>query len=520
MENLSPIIVVIIGLTIGLVAGAGLVWLVLKGRIAGVVAAAQADVAGLNDELRKETAARAAAEEKNSRIGLLEHEVEIRNASIRETSGRLDVLQVESTELIRTRAELQTTLEQERLQNKQQLEQERQQNKQQLEQLQKQHDEIRSLDQKQSEERIADLNRQRKELIGEFESLANKILEDKSKRFTEQNKTNLDALLKPLGEKIKEFEKKVEDTYDKESKQRFSLEKEIANLRDLNTRIGQDAINLTNALKGQTKTQGNWGEVILERVLEMSGLVKGREYDLQVSLTAEDGRRSQPDAVVYLPDDRHIVVDSKVNLNAYERFYSMVEGPERDAELKLHIAAFRRHVDELSLKRYQDHYKLNSLDFVLMFVPIEPAFNLAIGNDDSIYDDAFRRKIIIVTPTTLHATLHTISNIWRLEYHNRNSQEIARQSSALYDKFVGFVKDLEDVGKKLEGASESYESAHKKLASGKGNLIKSTEKIRELGVKTKKQIDKRLLETAFDEADVVSEVDDESDDEEADSVAG
>lgn len=521
MENLSPIFVVIIGLTFGLVAGV-VVWLALRGKIAGPVDASQAAVARLNDELRKETAARAAAEEKNSRIALLEAELENRNASIRDASGRLDLLQRESTELIRTRAELQTTLEQERLQSKQQLEQERIQNKQQLEQLQKQHDEIRALDLKQSEERIADLNRQRKELIGEFENLANKILEDKSKRFTEQNKTNLDALLKPLGEKIKEFEKKVEETYDKESKQRFSLEKEIANLRDLNTRIGQDAINLTNALKGQTKTQGNWGEVILERVLEMSGLVKGREYDLQVSLTAEDGKRSQPDAVVYLPDERHIVIDSKVNLNAYERFYSMAEGPERDAELKLHIAAFRKHVDELSVKRYQDHYKLNSLDFVLMFVPIEPAFNLAIGSDNSIYDDAFSRKIIIVTPTTLHATLHTISNIWRQEYHTRNSQEIARQSSALLEKFVGFVKDLENIGDKLSDASESYESAFKKLSTGKGNLIKSAEKIKALGVKTKKQIDKRLLETALDEADadVVSEDDDESDGEEAESVGG
>ena len=314
--------------------------------------------------------------------------------------------------------------------------------------------------------------------------------------------------------------------FHKESKQRFSLEKEIANLRDLNTRIGQDAINLTNALKGQTKTQGNWGEVILERVLEMSGLVKGREYDLQVSLTAEDGKRSQPDAVVYLPDERHIVIDSKVNLSAYERFYSMVDGPERDAELRLHISAFRKHVDELSVKRYQDHYKLNSLDFVLMFVPIEPAFNLAIGSDNSIYDDAFSRKIIIVTPTTLHATLHTIANIWRQEYHTRNSQEIARQSSALYDKFVGFVDDLKDIGKKLGDASESYDSAFKKLSTGKGNLIKSTERIRELGVKTRKQIDKRLIETALDETDVDADDLENNDNNnnkygaEADSVAG
>lgn len=513
MYNLISIIALVIG--VGL--GAGVIWLALKSRIAHAVETAQSDVARLNEELRKETAARAAAEEKNSRIVSLEAEIENRDASIREVSARLDVLQRESTELIKTRAELKTTLEQERLQNKQQ-----------LEQIQIQHDEMRRLDQLRSEEQKADLTRQRKELGAEFENIANKILEDKSKRFTEQNKTNLDALLKPLGERIKEFEKKVDDTYDKESKQRFSLEKEIANLRDLNTRIGQDAINLTNALKGQTKTQGNWGEVILERVLEMSGLAKGREYELQVNLTAEDGKRSRPDAVIFLPDERHVVIDSKVNLNAYERFCSMADGPARDAELKSHIGAFRKHVDDLSVKRYQDHYKLNSLDFVLMFVPIEPAFNLAIGSDNSIYDDAFGRKIIIVTPTTLHATLHTIANIWRQENQNRNSQEIARQSSALYDKFVGFVKDLEMIGKKINDANDSYESAYKKLSTGKGNLIKSTEKIKVLGLKAKKAIDKSLLATALEETDelVESLSDDESDGEEeptveeADSVGG
>ncbi len=521
MDNLIPVF----ALLIGVAAGAVVVWLVLRNRTASAlasarieVAAAQAEVAKLNDELRKETAARAAAEEKNTRIASLEGELENRDSRIRETSEHVAHLQSEATELIKTRAELQTTLDQERSQSKHLLDQLLLQHKQQLEQLEKQHTEIRQLDQARFDEQKEELVRQRKELTVEFENLANKILEDKSKRFTEQNKSNLDLLLKPLGEKIREFEKKVDETYDKESKQRFSREKEIANLRDLNTRIGQDAINLTNALKGQTKTQGNWGEVILERVLEMSGLTKGREYELQVSLTAEDGRRSQPDAVVYLPDDRHIVIDSKVNLNAYERFYSMPEGVERDSELKLHIAAFRKHVDELSIKRYQDHYKLNSLDFVLMFVPIEPAFNLAIGTDNSIYDDAFGRKIIIVTPTTLHATLHTVSNIWKQEHQNRHSQEIARQSAALYDKFVGFVKDLEEIGKRLQFASESYDNAHNKLISGKGNLVKSTENIRRLGIKTKKQLDKQLLDTAFDETEM--DADDTENDERPFEIGG
>lgn len=500
MENLVPIIAVVIGLALG----AGLVWAVLKARIAGAAGTAQADVASLNDELRKETAARAAAEEKNSRIALLETELENRDASIREASGRLDLLQRESTELIKTRAELQTTLEQER-----------QQNKQQFEQLEKQHEELRCLDQKQSEERIADLNRQRKELIGEFENLANKILEDKSKRFTEQNKTNLDALLKPLGERIKEFEKKVDETYDKESKQRFSLEKEIANLRDLNTRIGQDAINLTNALKGQTKTQGNWGEQILETILQNAGLIKGQHYDVQVSINTDEGRRVQPDVILHLPEERHIVIDSKVNLTSYARYCEMEDGPEREAELKKHIAAFRNHVAELSSKEYQDHYKLSSLEFVLMFVPLEPAFMLALQSDESIYDFAYQKRISIVTPSTLHATVHTVSNIWRQDNQNKNAMRIAEEAGKLYDKFVAFTNDLEDIGTKLSATQRSYDAAHNKLSSGKGNLIGRVENIRVLGAKATKRLTTKLLDSSDDEGRT-----EESDDGEADSAAG
>lgn len=503
VENLSPIIVVIIGLTFGLVAGVG-VWLALRGRIAGPVDTSQADIGRLNDELRKESAARAAAEEKNSRIGLLETELGNRDASIKEASERLNQLQKESTELIKTRAELQTTLEQERNQNKQQ-----------TEQLQLQHDEIRALDQKRFEEQKADLDRQREELVVQFENIANKILEDKSKKFTDQNKTNLDALLKPLGEKIKDFEKKVEETYDKESKQRFSLEKEISNLRDLNTRIGQDAINLTNALKGQTKTQGNWGEQILETILQNAGMIKGQHYDVQVSINTDEGRRVQPDVILHLPEERHIVIDSKVNLTSYVRYCEMEDGPEREAELKKHIAAFRNHVAELSSKEYQDHYKLSSLEFVLMFVPLEPAFMLALQADESIYDFAYQKRISIVTPSTLHAAVHTVSNIWRQDSQNKNAMKIADEAGKLFDKFVAFTNDLEDIGTKLTATQKSFDSAHNKLISGKGNLIGRVENIRLLGAKASKRLTAKLLDSSDDDKRI-----EESDGEEADSVAG
>ncbi|MDQ2920326.1 MAG: DNA recombination protein RmuC, partial [Acidobacteriota bacterium] len=339
----------------------------------------------------------------------------------------------------------------------------------------------------------------REELTAQFKSLANDILDDKSRKFTEQNKSNIETLLRPLGEKIRDFEKKVEETYNTESKQRFSLETEIKKLRDLNTQISQDAINLTNALKGQTKTQGAWGEVILERVLEMSGLVKGREYQIQVTLTSEEGRRSCPDVIVYLPENRHLVIDSKVNLVAYERYCTLEDGPERDAELKKNISAFRKHIGELDLRRYQDHYKLNSLDFVLMFVPIEGAFMIAVQNDSTLFDRAFERNLVIVSPSTLLATMRTISNLWRQEDQNRNALKIAKQAGRLYDKFAGFVGDLEEIGSKLYAAQTSYDSAHNKLVSGRGNIVSRIENIRELGARVTKKLPQDLLDDATED---------------------
>lgn len=341
----------------------------------------------------------------------------------------------------------------------------------------------------------------REELTAQFKSLANDILDEKSRKFADQNRSNLEALLKPLGEKIRDFEKKVEETYDKESKQRFSLENEIKTLRDLNMRISQDAINLTNALKGQSKTQGAWGEIILERVLEMSGLVKGREYEIQVTLTSEDGKRSCPDVIIYLPEKRHLVIDSKVNLVAYERYCALPDGTERETELKKNITAFRKHIGELDLKRYQDHYKLNSLDFVLMFVPIEGAFMVALENDSSLFDTAFEKNLVIVSPSTLLATMRTIHNLWRQEYQSRYSLRIAKHAGRLYDKFAAFVTDLQDIGRKLHAAQESYEAAQNKLVSGRGNIISRVENMRQLGARAKKKLPPDLVDDAMEDGD-------------------
>ncbi|MGD1007271.1 MAG: DNA recombination protein RmuC [Ignavibacteriaceae bacterium] len=333
----------------------------------------------------------------------------------------------------------------------------------------------------------------------EFENLANKIFEDKSSKFTSQNKENLDQILKPLNDKIKDFEKRVEETYDKESKQRFSLENEIKKLYDANIQITKDATNLTNALKGQTKTQGNWGEFILESILEKSGLEKGREYLVQASITAETGRRFQPDVLVNLPENKTIVIDSKVSLVAYEKYCSADDDAEKTSALRDHILSIRNHIKDLSSKNYQNLYQIQSLDFVLMFMPVEPAFSLAVQYDSEIFNEAFEKNIVIVSPSTLLATLRTIASIWRQENQNKNALEIARQSGALYDKFVGFVDDLVNIGNKIDVAKVSYTDAMKKLHEGSGNLVSRTEKIKKLGAKTSKSLPKSLLDITDDD---------------------
>lgn len=339
------------------------------------------------------------------------------------------------------------------------------------------------------EEKLAtykqEIEKIQKEFRDQFKVLANDILEEKSKRFTEQNKVSLEQLLNPLGEKIKSFEKKVDDTYKEDVRDRISLKEQISHLSELNNKMTREAGNLTRALKGESKSQGAWGEVILERILEKSGLQKDREYVIQPSFS-EDNRRKQPDVILHLPDNKQLIIDSKVSLSAFERYVSAEEEPEQKLAVKEHIHSVRRHIRELSKKSYQNLYDINSPDFVLLFMPVEPAFGLAIQHDPELYNEAFDQNIVIVSPTTLLATLATISNIWKQEYQNRNAMEIAEAGGKLYDKFVGFTEDLVDLGRRLDQTQKSYDGAMNKLQDGRGNLIRQADRIRELGARTSK----------------------------------
>jgi DNA recombination protein RmuC len=330
----------------------------------------------------------------------------------------------------------------------------------------------------------------------EFENLANKILEEKTVKFTEQNKENLKNILSPLQDKIQLFEKKVEDTHKESIDYHAALRQQILGLREMNEQMSKETLNLTKALKGDSKMQGNWGELILERVLEKSGLEKGREYQVQQSFVTEEGNRVFPDVVINLPDGKKMVVDSKVTLTAYERYINEEEEEAKTQHLKEHVMALKRHVDQLSEKNYQDLYQMESPDFVLLFIPIESSFALALNEDTSLYNKAFEKNIVIVTPSTLLATLRTIDSMWTNQKQQENALEIARQAGALYDKFEGFVSDLVKIGKKMDEAKVEYQGAMNKLVDGKGNLINSVEKLKKMGAKAKKALPENILTRA------------------------
>jgi DNA recombination protein RmuC len=331
----------------------------------------------------------------------------------------------------------------------------------------------------------------------EFENLANKILEEKSNKFTEQNRENLKNILSPLQEKIHLFEKKVEDTHKESIDYHAALRQQILGLREMNEQMSRETLNLTKALKGDTKMQGNWGELILERVLEKSGLEKGREYYVQQSHVTEEGSRIQPDVVINLPDGKKMIVDSKVSLVAYERFVNEEDDTLRAVHLKEHCASIRRHVDQLSDKNYHDLYQIESPDFVLLFIPMEPAFACALNEDNTLYNKAFERNIVIVTPSTLLATLRTIDSMWTNQKQQENAYEIARQAGALYDKFEGFINDLTKVGNKMKDAQAEYQNAMSKLVDGRGNIITSIEKLKKMGAKAKKSLPENILNRAM-----------------------
>ncbi|MGQ1908806.1 DNA recombination protein RmuC [Marinifilum sp. RC60d5] len=343
-----------------------------------------------------------------------------------------------------------------------------------------------------------ELEELQKKFTQEFENIASKILKENTKEFTSSNQKNMSDIMGPIKEKLILFEKKVEETYDKELRDKISLKEEVKKLYDLNTRISDEANNLTKALKGDVKKQGNWGEVVLERILERSGLSKGEEYEREVVMQNSEGQIIRPDVIIKLPENKHVIVDSKVSLIAYERFVNTTNNIEAEKFQKEHIVSLKAHVKELADKHYQSSESLDSPDFVLMFVPIESSFAMAVQYDQELFSYAWEKKIVIVSPSTLLATLRTIASIWKQEHQNRNVLEIARQGGALYDKFVGFVDDMQNLGRQMETTKKTYSAAMNKLSDGKGNLVRNAEKIRELGAKVKKKLPQSLIDRMND----------------------
>ncbi len=354
------------------------------------------------------------------------------------------------------------------------------------------------------QQRLSDLQGSRDELRAQFAELAGKIFDEREQRFAETSQQRLGQLLDPLKERIQSFEKRVEESYQQEARERFSLSKELERLQALNQRLGDEATNLTRALQGQ-KTQGNWGELVLERVLEHAGLAKGREYQTQVSLKGQDGERFQPDVVIQLPGERQVVVDAKVSLTAYQQYVVADNDAARQQALKAHVLSLRSHLKGLSLKDYQRLEGLHSLDFVLLFVPIEAAFAAALQADPGLFQEAFEQNIVIVSPTTLLATLRVVDSLWRQERQSQNAREIAERAGALYDKFVAFIVDLDEVGSRLQQLDKAYAAARNKLADGRGNIISRVENLKLLGARASKSLPTELLERAaglphFDES--------------------
>jgi len=345
------------------------------------------------------------------------------------------------------------------------------------------------------QENKADVEKLQEKFTKDFEILANRILEEKSTTFTKQNKENLKNILEPLQEKIQTFEKKVEDTHKESIDYHAALRQQIVGLKDLNLQMSKETVNLTKALKGDSKTQGNWGELVLERVLEKSGLEKDREYFVQQSFTNDEGKRILPDVVIHLPDAKKMVIDSKVSLTAYEQYINAENENDKTQFIKEHVNSLKRHIEQLSEKKYEDIYKIESPDFVLLFIPIEPAFAVALNTDNQLYNKAFEKNIVIVTPTTLLATLRTIDSMWNNEKQQRNAIEIALQAGRLYDQFVNLTEDLIKVGNQLKTVQGSYDVSMKKL-TGNGNLIKKVESIKKLGAKGTKTFNDKLLERA------------------------
>lgn len=352
------------------------------------------------------------------------------------------------------------------------------------------------LEQERLKEQMKALQDAKQEMKHEFEALANRILEEKSKKFAEQNQTSLGQLLNPLREQMGDFRKKIEVVYLDETKERVALKEQIEQLMKINQQVSTEANQLANALRGDNKAQGDWGEMILETVLQKSGLREGQEYESQTSFVNADGARLRPDVVVHLPGQKDIIIDSKVSLKAYEESVNAIDEATKISALKRHVASLKAHIDGLAKKEYSDMTGSHSLDFILLFVPIESAFNLALEAEPDLFTKAFEKRILVVTPTTLLATLRTIEHNWRFQEQSDNALKIAEGASKLYDKFVGFSEDMMKIGKEMDKAKSTYDEAMKKLSEGRGNLVRQTENLKALGVKAKKQIDTQLLDNS------------------------
>ncbi|HEX5337237.1 MAG TPA: DNA recombination protein RmuC [Gallionella sp.] len=482
-------------LLIGLAVGAVSVWMLQRERLSSGVAQAKAEsqielvrlgerLGAAQEDVRRLTAEHAAAEDAGQKLeqelGSLREKLGAAESTVAGQTLQLAKLQRETDGLAVLRDQL--IAERQRLSN-------------QVAGLNTMLEAERS----QSAEKLQLLKNAEAQLSDRFKTLASEILEDKTKRFTEQNQTNLNQLLEPLKVKIAEFQGKVQEVYVQEGKDRSALAEQVKQLMALNNQLSDDAHNLTRALKGQAKAQGNWGELILERVLEASGLRKGFEYDVQESHTRADGSRAQPDVVVHLPEDRHLIVDAKVSLTAYEEHANAETDHQRDAAMKRHLDSVRAHIKELSEKNYQQLYGLKSLDFVLMFIPVEPAFMLAISHDSDLWQDAWKKNVLLVSPSTLLFVVRTVAHLWRQEQQNRNAQDIASRGAELYDKLVGFVEDLDTLGSRLQQAQKAYDGAYGKLKGGRGNVIRQAEMLKELGIKPTKHLPQPLVAAALDE---------------------
>lgn len=485
MDSSVVLLAVVGAALIGAVAG----WLAARSRTqAAVEAAAAAARAGLQVELattaERLRAAEAEARQARDELRQAEHEASQRRDALDSVSNELARVEERASRVAGLEASLReavtraTTLSEQLIELRTRTDKERQGFQEQLQLLQ--------------DAKTA--------LTDQFRNLANEILEEKSKRFAEQNQANLGTLLEPLKTQLSEFKGKVEEVYVQESKDRTALQEQVRHLMSLNRELSDDAKNLTLALKGSAKAQGNWGELILERVLEASGLRKGIEYIVQDTQQRDDGSRVIPDVVIQLPEDRKLVVDAKVSLVAYERHVSAGTDAERAAALRAHLDSVRTHIRGLSDKRYHELYGMKSLDFVLAFVPIEPAFMLAVTNDGTLFNDAWERNVLLVSPSTLLFVVRTVAHLWRQEAQSRNAQEIAKRGAELYDKLCGFVGDLEKVGERLNQAQGAFSDARSKLVAGKGNVIRQAEMLRELGVKPSKGLPAAMVEQALDAA--------------------